>query len=114
MPENSQDDERRARTARLHLRLSEAELSAVKAKAGAAGMPASEFVRSHLNRVNIRSLDAERERLRLLRSIGVNLNQLARWANTHKARIEAVEVVAHLADVERTVRAFAAELFGEE
>ena len=35
--------------------------------------------------------------------IGSNLNQIARWANTHKENAEAVEVIAHLVSIERAL-----------
>ena len=35
--------------------------------------------------------------------IGNNLNQIARWANTHKEAAEAAEVIAHLAAIEREI-----------
>ena len=43
--------------------------------------------------------------MREIARIGNNLNQLARWANTHKAAAEAVEVVAQLAAIERELAA---------
>ena len=39
--------------------------------------------------------------------IGNNLNQLARWANTHKTATEAVTVIAHLVSFERSLLAVA-------
>ena len=45
----------------------------------------------------------ERARVREIARIGNNLNQIARWANTYKDAAEAVEVVAHLAAIEREI-----------
>ena len=45
--------------------------------------------------------EVERERTRELARLGNNLNQIARWANTHKEAIEAVEVIGHLIAIER-------------
>ena len=42
----------------------------------------------------------ERERNRQVARIGNNLNQIARWANTHRSEAEAVEVIAHLVAIE--------------
>ncbi len=39
--------------------------------------------------------------------IGNNLNQIARWANTHASEAEAVEVIAHLVVIERALAALA-------
>ena len=44
---------------------------------------------------------AIRSRIRGSMRIGSNLNQIARWANTHKENAEALEVVADLAAIER-------------
>jgi hypothetical protein len=44
------------------------------------------------------------ERTRELGRIGNNLNQIARWANTHKEAAEAVEVVAMLLRIERELK----------
>ena len=35
--------------------------------------------------------------------IGNNLNQIAKWANTHKGAVEAVEVIGHLIAVKRAL-----------
>ncbi len=35
--------------------------------------------------------------------IGNNLNQLVRWANTHRTATEAVSVIAHLVSFERSL-----------
>ena len=47
--------------------------------------------------------ELERERTRCLARIGSNLNQIARWANTHKENAEALEVVTHLVAIERAL-----------
>ena len=49
--------------------------------------------------------EVERERTRQVGRIGNNLNQIARWANTHSSAAEAVEVVGHLAAIERALAA---------
>ena len=51
--------------------------------------------------------EVERERTRQVARIGNNLNQIARWANTHKEVAEAVEVIARLVVIERTLSALA-------
>ena len=47
--------------------------------------------------------EIERERTRQVARIGNNLNQLARWANTHASAAEAVSVIAHLVSFERSL-----------
>ena len=51
--------------------------------------------------------EVERERTRELARIGSNLNQIARWANTHKTEAEAVQILAHLVAIERELGALA-------
>ena len=43
--------------------------------------------------------------LAALGRIGGNLNQVARWANTHKAGADAVQVLAALASIEQMISA---------
>ncbi len=45
----------------------------------------------------------ERERTRQIARIGNNLNQLARWANTHASTAETVSVISHLVSFERSL-----------
>jgi hypothetical protein len=45
-----------------------------------------------------------KERVRWLARIGVNLNQLARWANTHKGRAEVLDALIALACFERELK----------
>ncbi len=45
----------------------------------------------------------EREPTRQVARIGNNLNQLARWANTHASAAEAVSGMAHLVSFERSL-----------
>ena len=49
--------------------------------------------------------NVERERNRQVSRIGNNLNQIARWANTHKGAVEAVEVIGHLIAIKRALAA---------
>ena len=49
------------------------------------------------------ALAIERQHTRQIARIGNNLNQLARWANTHKTAAEAVAVIANLVSFERSL-----------
>ena len=94
------------REAFLSVRLTAEEQAAWKAKAQAAGRSPSELLRQAMQRTRTWTATAsgvERERVREIARIGNNLNQIARWANTHKDAAEAVEVVAHLAAIEREI-----------
>ena len=94
------------RSAIAHARVTPAELADWRAKAKAAGVPLSELLRQAMDRTRTWTAQAaaiERERLRQVARIGNNLNQLARWANTHKAAAEAAEVIARLVAIEREI-----------
>ena len=96
------------RPATVSARVSAVELADWRAKAAAAGVPLSALVREAMARTRTWTAPAaevERERTKQVARIGNNLNQIARWVNTHKAAIEAVEVIVHLIAIERALRA---------
>ena len=69
-------------------------------------MPLSVLLRQAMARTRTwtaAAADIERERTRQVARIGNNLNQLARWANTHAAAVEAVSVIANLVSFERAL-----------
>ena len=90
----------------VKIRASEAERAAWHAKARAAGLSLSDLVRRSVGRVRtwtVAHTELERARTRELARIGSNLNQIARWANTYREAADALEVVAHLAAIERAL-----------
>ena len=94
----------------VKVRASDAERAEWHAKARSAGLTLSDLVRRSLGRARtwtVPHADVERERTRELARVGNNLNQLARWANTHKTAAEAVSVIAHLVSFERSLLAVA-------
>ena len=94
------------RTAVVTARVSATESADWRAKAKAAGVPLSALIRRAMARTRTwtaRAAEIERERTRQVSRIGNNLNQIARWANTHKEAIEAVEVIAHLVAIDRVL-----------
>lgn len=75
-------------------------------KARESGRTLSDLIREALQRVRRwtpENRDAEASRLRELARIGANLNQIARWANTHKSAADAAAVIAHLIAVESAI-----------
>ena len=97
-----------ARAVWVKIRSSDAERAAWHTKARAAGLSLSDLVRRSVGRVRtwtIAHTELERERTRELARIGSNLNQIARWANTYREAADALEVVAHLAAIERALEA---------
>ena len=98
-------DERR--TVMVAARVTPAEHAAWRDKASAAGVSPSALLREAIARTRTWTAPAmavESERVRQIARIGNNLNQLARWANTHRTAAEAVSVIAHLVSFERTLR----------
>ena len=94
----------------VKIRASEAERAKWHARARSAGLTLSDLVRRSVGRVRVWTVahaEAERERTRELARIGNNLNQIARWVNTHKDAAEAVEVIGHLVALKRTLAALA-------
>ena len=92
---------------KLEVRCSPDEHEAWKAKATAAGLTLSDLVRQSLGRVRswtVGDRRAARERVQQLARIGNNLNQIARWANTHKGAAEATEVIGALISIERLLQ----------
>ena len=91
------------RTLMVAARVTPAEHAAWREKA-AAGVSPSALLREAMARTQTWTAAAraiERERTRQIARIGNNLNQLARWANTHASAVEAVSVIARLVSFER-------------
>ena len=98
------------RTGQIHLRVSPDEIAPWRAKAAAVGVPLSDLVRQAMARTRTwtaAAAEVERERTRQIARVGNNLNQVARWANTHASGFEAVEVIAYLVDTARAMRTVA-------
>ena len=92
----------------VKVRASEAERAEWHAKARAAGLTLSDLVRRSVGRTRtwtVAHAEVERERTRQVARVGNNLNQIARWANTHRGAIEAVEVIGHLVAIRRALAA---------
>ncbi|MDR2573568.1 MAG: plasmid mobilization relaxosome protein MobC [Desulfovibrio sp.] len=92
------------RTALVKLRVTPAEKEAITAKADAQGQTVTDFIRQRALDYRLRQTPLEKERVRQLARIGVNLNQLARWANVHKSRAEVIDVLVALVSLERELK----------
>ena len=87
-------------------RVTTAEHAAWRDKAAAAGVSPSALLRQAMARTRTwtaPALAVERERTRQVARVGNNLNQLARWANTHGSAVEAVAVSGNLVSFERSL-----------
>jgi hypothetical protein len=92
------------RTRYFNLRLTEEEYLTLTAKARDARMTKSELLRDHLGRVRITPRSDRREVFLAIARLGCNLNQLARWADTYKDTVDALEVCLALRHVEERVK----------
>lgn len=84
----------------IKLRVTGQEKTQIADKARALQQTVSEFVRQRVLEYRVRLNPHAADLVRHISRIGANLNQLARWANTHKSNAEAMEVIFALADIE--------------
>jgi hypothetical protein len=96
-----------AKTEMLRVRFSEEEWKNLGDLAEAAGLSRSALVRDHLGKVRVRNREDEKQRIAMLNRINANLNMIARWCNTHKGAVDTVEVVTHLAAIQRQIKGVA-------
>ena len=95
------------RTAAVMVRVLPEERNVLRTNAALHGMSMSDYIRQTCLSIRLRRTPEEKRRLRELARIGSNINQLARWANTHKRAAEAVEILTALAGIERSLAEFA-------
>ena len=105
--------ETHARSTAVVIRVHPEERDLLKLNAGLHGMSVSDYVRQTCLGLRLRRTPEEKRRLRELARIGSNLNQLARWANTYKESLEAVEVLAALTRLENQIENFVSCTTGE-
>lgn len=105
--------ETHARSTAVVIRVHPEERDLLKLNAGVHGLSVSDYVRQTCLGLRLRRTPEEKRRLRELARIGSNLNQIARWANTHKDSLEAVEVIAALTSLETQIENFASCATGE-
>ncbi len=101
----------------LHLKVSDGERADLQAQAEWAGVTLADLMRERIGAARThRKPTTRRRRMKapaadpaLLAGIaraGNNLNQLARWANTHKQAADVIQVLAALAAIERQLSSF--------
>jgi len=91
------------RSAWIKMRVPPAEKRLIESKAAEQEQTVTDFLRQRALDYRLRKTPAEKELLFRIARISSNLNQLARWANTHKSAMQAVAVIAHLISLERAV-----------
>jgi hypothetical protein len=92
------------RSAWIKLRVTVAEKESITAKADAQGQTVADFLRQRALDYRLRQTPLEKDWLRQITRMGSNLNQIARWANIHKSRAEALDVLLALAAFERELK----------
>ena len=96
------------RTDCIRIRLHAEEKELLRFNAGIQGLTIADYIRQNNLGFRLRQSPMAKARLRELARIGVNLNQIAKWANTYKRSAEAVEVITALASLERRIDEFMA------
>ncbi|MEL6578585.1 MAG: MobC family plasmid mobilization relaxosome protein [Cyanobacteria bacterium J06621_12] len=113
------------KTNHIGIRATDAEKLDWELKAHAEGLKTSQLARNLLNNYSndrrhkkrltpskvdkarsaslVRSAQSRQDLIRQVARIGNNLNQIARWANTHKGAAEATQVIASLAKIETSL-----------
>jgi hypothetical protein len=98
----------------VHVKVTDAERKAWQLQAMLAGMTLADFIRqaigAKLSGIAPRNKRVSRRAdpllLAALGRVGNNLNQLARWVNTHKSAIEVVLVLSALVAVEKILLSY--------
>ena len=85
---------------RIQFRVTEAEHELIMEKVEASGLTMAALFRDHLGKVKVRNREDERNRYHMIRRISNNLNQTARWVNTHKSGADAIKVIGLLGVVQ--------------
>ena len=88
----------------IKFRVNTQERESILQKAASQHMTVTDFLRERALDFRVRQLPMEKERLRQLARIGNNLNQLARWVNSHKSTAEAMQVISVLLRLEQHIR----------
>lgn len=102
---NNMTGEKTLKTSWIKIRVTPQEKLLLVQKAALQGMSLTDFIRVRTLNYRQRQHPLSKEYLFQLARIGVNLNQLAKWANTYKSKTEALEVVLALADFEKELHA---------
>jgi len=91
----------------LQIRISDDDKIRIKKMADDTGLTMTELITQAAGRVRPWSAPdkkIEQARVRELARIGNNLNQLARWCNTHQAAAPAAQVIRHLVSIEHELK----------
>ena len=90
----------------IKIRVSANEKAAFLEKCADTGMSQAELIRLSLTKprtFTAPNLALERERIREIRRVGQNINQIARKINSHASGVDRVELLAHLVSFEKVL-----------
>lgn len=91
----------------IKIRVTDDEKKVIYDKAELAGCNVADLIRQSLCRVKTwtaKDKEIERERIREIRRIGQNLNQIAKWCNQYKAVAESAQVLIQLVAIEQNLQ----------
>lgn len=100
---------------RIEIRLSPEEKASWEERASASGLNLSDLIRHAVEGTKPprrKRIDVDPALVRQVAQIGNNLNQLARWANRDKSKVDAMAVIARLIDIDREVAALRLQIEG--
>jgi len=95
------------KTRRVEVRFSEKEYNELSVIADKGDTTVSDVVRRSATKVKTITLGAKRaqqESAREIAKIGNNLNQIARWVNTHKSNADAITILTHLREIDKSIK----------
>lgn len=110
----------------VHVKLSLAERSAWQSAAAAAGVTLADLIRQRMGdaaqahrqpttrKRRMKAPAADPALLAAIARAGNNLNQIARWANSHKSAAEAVQVIAALVSIDQYLSSYRPGVSGAE
>jgi len=91
----------------IKIRVTEDERQIIVDKAALTGCTVADLIRQSLYRVKtwtLKDKEIERARIREIRRIGQNLNQIAKWCNSYKSAAESVQVLIQLVAIEQNLQ----------
>jgi hypothetical protein len=103
-----------ARASGVFIRLHSEEKELLRLNADIRCLSVSDYIWQNCLSFHLRKSPMEKERLRQLARIGANINQLAKWTNTYKHALEAVEILTALAGIERNIIEFMTQGMSEK
>jgi len=90
----------------IQIRVTNSEKKAIQSKAKSLDRSVADFLLESTSRVNVWTASNKKmasERIREIRRIGINLNQIAKWCNQYKSSADSLEVLIQLIAIEQSL-----------